>query len=74
MPCSTTVISSNSGRWPGSSQPDGDVIRATLTAAWPEFTRPANSSIFFGLVPAAATTAGAAMSFGMMALQYRLES
>jgi hypothetical protein len=72
MPRRTTVISSNSGRCPGSCQPDGDVILAMLTCAWPEFTRPANSSIFFGVVPAAATTAGAAMSFGIR--QYRLDS
>jgi len=65
MPRSTTVISSNAGRCPGSSQPDGEVIRAMLTSAWPELTRPANSSIFFGLVPAAATTAGAAMRRGI---------
>src|SRR6185295_17115492 len=72
MPRSTMVISSNSGRWPGSAQPDGDVIRATLTPACPELTRPAYSSIFFGLVPAAATIVGAAMSFGMNG-EYRLE-
>jgi hypothetical protein len=59
------VISSNSGRWPGSFHPDGDVIFATLTCAWPELTRPANSSIRFGFVPAAATTVGAAISRGI---------
>src|SRR6185436_17061966 len=46
-------------------QPVGDVMRATLTCAWPEFTRPANSSMRFGLVPAAATTAGAAIRRGI---------
>jgi hypothetical protein len=71
MPRSTTVISSKSGRWPGSSHPAGDVMRATLTLAWPELTRPAYSSILFGLVPAAATIVGAAMSFGT-GREYRL--
>jgi hypothetical protein len=50
------------------AQDDGDfldVIFATLTCPCPEFTRPANSSMVFGFVPAAATTAGAAMSFGI---------
>jgi hypothetical protein len=32
-PFSTTVISSSSGRWPGSSQPSGETMRATLTPA-----------------------------------------
>jgi len=43
VPRSTTVISSNSGRCPGSVQPDGEIIRAMLTLEWPELTRPANS-------------------------------
>src|SRR5918912_3734818 len=47
-------------------------MRATLTPVWPEFTRPANSSMRFGFVPAAETTAGAAIRRGMR--QYRLES
>ena len=33
------MISSKSGRCPGSTQPPGETIRATLTPAWPEFTR-----------------------------------
>jgi hypothetical protein len=74
MPRSTTVISSNSGRWPGSCHPDGEVIRATLTSACPELTRPANSSMRFGLVPAAATTAGADIKRGMRSLKYKLVS
>src|SRR5438094_6521092 len=45
-------------------------MRATLTALWPELTRPANSSMRFGFVPAAETTAGAEMRRGMR--QYRL--
>src|SRR5678816_1679901 len=32
MPLSTIVISSKAGRWPGSSQPDGERMRATLRA------------------------------------------
>ncbi len=65
IPLSTTVISSNSGRWPGSSQPVGESIFATLTPACPEFTRPTNSSMRFGFVPTAWTTVGAAISLGM---------
>jgi hypothetical protein len=65
MPRRTTVISWNSGRWPGSRQPAGDTMRATLTAASPEFTRPANSSICFGLLPAAAIAVGLEINFGI---------
>jgi hypothetical protein len=46
------VISSNSGRYPGSSQPPGDTIRAMLTDACPVLTRPAYSSMRFGRLPA----------------------
>ena len=46
------MYSSNSGVCPGSTQPGGLVIRATLAPAVPEFTRPTNSSIRFGLFPA----------------------
>src|SRR6186997_1956218 len=59
------VISSKSGRWPGSTQPAGDVMRATLTDEWPEFTRPAYSSIFLGMLPAAAMTVGAGINEGI---------
>jgi hypothetical protein len=59
------VISSKSGRWPGSTHPSGERIRATLTDAWPEFTRPAYSSIRFGLFPAAWITDGASISLGI---------
>src|SRR4051794_16284090 len=67
MPCRTTVYSSNAGVRPGSLQPAGLVIRATLTAAVPLFTRPKNSSITLGLFPAASITAGRAMSWNMAA-------
>ena len=65
VPLSTTLISRNSGRWPGSSQPLGDVMRATLTFWSLEFTRPTNSSICLGLLPAAVIRVGWAMSLGM---------
>src|SRR5688500_18993925 len=65
IPRSTTVTSSNSGRWPGSTHPSGDTMRATLTPACPEFTRPANSWICFGLLPAAWITVGFWMSVGI---------
>src|SRR5215218_1188772 len=60
----TTVYSSNSGRWPGSLQPSGDCIRATLRRSSPVLTRPTNSSMSFGLVPAASTRVGLAMICG----------
>jgi hypothetical protein len=43
----------------------GDIIRATLTFTSPEFTRPAYSSITFGLFPAAAMIVGDAINLGM---------
>jgi hypothetical protein len=54
-------------RWAltGLTPPLGDTMRATLTEAWPEFTRPAYSSIRLGGVPAACTMAGASISLGM---------
>ena len=64
IPRNTTVISSKSGRCPGSTHPSGDTIRATLTSACPEFTRPAYSSIRLGLFPAAATTVGPGINVG----------
>src|SRR4051794_11269448 len=60
----TSVYSSNSGRWPGSSQPSGDCMRATLRRSSPVLTRPTNSSISLGIVPAAWTRLGLAMSSG----------
>src|SRR5262249_54157564 len=53
MPRSTTVYSSNSGVWPGSTQPEGLRMCAMLTALVPEFTRPTYSSMLLGLLPAA---------------------
>ena len=52
-PLSTTVNSSNSGVWPGSTQPPGLRMRAMLSRDSPEFTRPMNSSMIFALLPAA---------------------
>src|SRR4051812_50102215 len=40
-------------------------MRPTLIFAWPELTRPANSSIRFGLLPAALITVGCAISVGI---------
>ena len=54
--------SSNSGVWPGSTQPGGLVMRATLAPAVPELTSPTNSSIRFGLLPAAWTIVGVSIS------------
>ena len=58
IPASTTVYSSNSGVCPGSTQPPGLFIRATLTARVFEFTQPMNSSIRLGLLPAASMRVG----------------
>jgi len=49
---------------PRFSQPAGEVMRATLSESWPELTRPTNSSIRFGLFPAATTMDGASISLG----------
>src|SRR3954452_8510894 len=64
-PRRTTVYSSNSGVCPGSTHPLGLFIRATLHADVFEFTRPMNSSILFGLLPAASMTEGCLMCVGM---------
>src|SRR3954451_10399593 len=64
-PLSTSVYSSNSGRWPGSTQPAGERMCATLTRSSPLFTRPAYSSMSLGLVPAASTRDGASINSGM---------
>ncbi len=53
MPARTTVYSSKSGFWPGSTQPDGLRMRATEMPALSLAMRPMNSSIRFGLLPAA---------------------
>src|ERR1035441_1036276 len=49
VPRKTTVNSSNSGVWPGSCQPPGLRMCATLVALVAEFTRPTYSSISLGL-------------------------
>jgi hypothetical protein len=46
-------------------------MRATLTRLCPELTRPAYSSIRFGLLPAAWTTAGRSMSRGILCLSFQ---
>ena len=58
VPDRTIVYSSNSGVCPGSTHPWGLRIRATLTSEVPLATRPRNSSIRFGLFPAACTIFG----------------
>src|SRR5690606_16130780 len=60
-----SVISSNSGRCPGSTQPSGERMWATLTASWPLFTRPTYSAICLGLLPAAWMMVGFSMSCGI---------
>src|SRR4051812_24564672 len=64
-PRRTTVYSSNSGVCPGSTHPAGLFIRATLHAAVFELTRPMNSSILLGLLPAASMTEGCLICVGM---------
>src|SRR5207244_7194785 len=58
MPASTTVYSSNAGVCPGSTQPCGLRMCATLTVLVPELTRPMYSSIAFGRLPAATIRVG----------------
>ena len=58
------MYSSNSGAWPGSTQPGGLVIRAMLTAAVAVFTRPTNSSMRLGRLPAEGMTVGAGINLG----------
>src|ERR1044071_9761463 len=65
VPASTSVYSSNSGRCPGSSQPLGERMRAILTRLSPLLTRPTNSSISLGGVPAAVTRVGLEISWAM---------
>src|SRR5215210_7165573 len=66
-PLRTTVYSSKLGRWPGSTQPEGERMCATLTRSSCVFTRPAYSSMSFGLVPAASTRLGLSISCGIVA-------
>lgn len=61
------MTSSNSGVWPGSTQPPGLLMRATLTFDVPLFTRPTNSSMSLGLFPAAWMTVGFGISVAMAA-------
>ena len=53
------------GRWPGSTQPSGERMWATLTRSSPVLTRPTYSSISLGLVPAASTLEGFWISSGI---------
>jgi hypothetical protein len=62
------VNSPNSGRWPGSAQPDGLRMWAMLTAVSPVLARPHIRAISFGCSPAAATRLGAPISSGMPAV------
>src|SRR5882724_1411259 len=66
-PFNTYVYSSNCGVCPGSTQPDGLRMCATLTTSVFEFTRPMTSSMSFGLLPAAVIRVGFSMSVGMAA-------
>lgn len=59
------MYSSNSGRWPGSTQPAGERMWAILTAVEPVLTRPTYSSISLGLLPAGVMRVGVEMSWGM---------
>jgi len=54
------------GVWPGSTHPPGLRMRATLTPAVWELTRPTYSSISLGLLPAAWMTVGCGISVGML--------
>jgi hypothetical protein len=62
------VYSSNFGVCPGSTHPAGLFIRAIDTRPSALFTRPTNSSITFGMFPAALITVGFAISVGMPVL------
>src|SRR6185369_7151962 len=64
-PSNTTVNSTNSGVCPGSTQPSGLRMCATLAAEVPLFTRPTYSSMIFGLFPAASIRVGCAIRVGI---------
>src|ERR1035441_9360475 len=66
MPRNTSVNSSNSGVWPGSCHPPGLRMCAMLVWVVAEFTRPINSSISLGLLPAGSIRVGLAMNVGMV--------
>ena len=65
VPARTNVYSSNSGVWPGSYQPAGLFMRATLASMVWEFTRPIYSLMIFGLLPAASIIEGVGISVTM---------
>src|SRR5882724_92061 len=67
-PCKTIENSSNSGVCPGSHQPSELFIRAMLIEVVPELTRPMNSSISLGLLPAASMMVGSLRIVGIMYL------
>src|SRR5579862_9861836 len=67
-PCSTIEYSSNSGVCPGSSHPAGLRMCATLAPSDFVFTRPTNSSMILGFVPAASIRVGFAISVGIARL------
>src|ERR1019366_6442295 len=69
LPRNTSVNSSNSGVCPGSCHPLGLRMCAMLVWVVAEFTRPINSSISLGLLPAASIRAGLAMTVGMVFLR-----
>src|SRR5215471_18721415 len=66
LPRRTIVNSSNSGVWPGSIQPPGLRMCATLRTGVPVLTRPTYSSINLGLFPAASTRVGVAILVGTL--------
>jgi len=59
------VNSSKAGVWPGSTQPDGLRMCATLAEAVCELTRPIYSSMSLGLLPAAWIRVGWGMRVGI---------
>src|SRR5437764_13821419 len=63
-PRNTMVYSSNSGVWPGSSQPAGLRIWATLIPGCRVFRWPTYSSMILGRFPAACTRAGRSIRMG----------
>src|SRR6202167_5357654 len=66
VPRKTTVYSSKSGVCPGSSQPSGLRIWATLTPGVEVLTRPTYSSMILGLVPADSMRVGCGIRVGMV--------
>src|SRR5260221_8753796 len=66
VPRKTTVYSSNSGVWPGSSHPSGLCMWATLMPTVALLIRPTYSSMTFGLFPADSMRVGCGIRVGMM--------